>query len=112
MAAVVHRQSAAPRLRRLPHLWIARSVGMTKTPAASETHRVLAAAVGASTRKQVRPDDTVDLDIVKISKRLGYAKPSVTLAICAHMFTTHDIKAAAAINAALSVSGERPVAKR
>jgi integrase len=44
------------------------------------------------------------VDIVTISKRLGHAKPSVTLAIYAHMFTSDDSKAAAAINAALSVS--------
>jgi integrase len=41
------------------------------------------------------------IDIVTISKRLGHTKPSVTLAIYAHMFTTDDSKAAAAINAAL-----------
>ena len=39
------------------------------------------------------------VDIVTISKRLGHAKPSVTLAIYAHMFTSDDSKAAAAINA-------------
>ena len=42
------------------------------------------------------------VDIVTVSKRLGHAKPSVTLAIYAHMFHTDDSKAAAAINAALS----------
>jgi integrase len=42
------------------------------------------------------------VDIVTISKRLGHAKPSVTLAIYAHMFTSDDRKAAAAINSALS----------
>jgi integrase len=42
------------------------------------------------------------VDIVTISKRLGHAKPSVTLAIYAHMFTSDDSKAAAAINAALA----------
>jgi integrase len=42
------------------------------------------------------------VDIVTISKRLGHAKPSVTLAVYAHMFTTDDRKAAAAINAAFS----------
>ena len=41
-------------------------------------------------------------DIVTVSKRLGHAKPSVTLAIYAHMFHTDDSEAAAAINAALS----------
>jgi integrase len=41
------------------------------------------------------------VDIVTISKRLGHAKPSVTLAIYAHMFHTDDSKAAAVINAAL-----------
>ena len=41
------------------------------------------------------------VDIVTISRRLGHAKPSVTLAIYAHMFHIDDRKAAAAINAAL-----------
>jgi integrase len=41
------------------------------------------------------------VDIVTISKRLGHAKPSVTLAIYAHMITSDDSKAAAAIDAAL-----------
>jgi integrase len=47
---------------------------------------------------------SASVDIVTISKRLGHAKPSVTLAIYAHMFTTDDRKAAAAINAAFNVS--------
>jgi integrase len=42
------------------------------------------------------------VDVVTISKRLGHAKPSVTLAIYAHMFTSDDSKAAAAIDSALS----------
>jgi integrase len=42
------------------------------------------------------------VDIVTVSKRLGHAKPSVTLAIYAHMFKESDAKAAAAINAALA----------
>ena len=42
------------------------------------------------------------VDIVTISKRLGHARPSVTLAIYAHMFTSDDSKAAAAINAAMT----------
>jgi integrase len=42
------------------------------------------------------------IDIVTVSKRLGHAKPSVTLAIYAHLFDTDDRKAAAAINAALA----------
>ena len=41
-----------------------------------------------------------NVDIVTIGKRLGHARPSVTLAIYAHMFHTDDSKAAAAINAA------------
>jgi integrase len=41
------------------------------------------------------------VDIVTISKRLGHAKPSVTLSIYAHMFHIDDSRAAAAINAAL-----------
>ncbi|WP_338832318.1 tyrosine-type recombinase/integrase [Bradyrhizobium sp. 27S5] len=42
-----------------------------------------------------------DVDIVTISKRLGHAKPDITLRIYAHMFKKTDAKAAAAINAAL-----------
>ena len=42
-----------------------------------------------------------NVDIVTISKRIGHSKPSVTLAIYAHMFHTDDSKAAAAINTAL-----------
>ena len=41
------------------------------------------------------------VDIVTISKRLGHAKPSITLAIYAHLFQKDDGKAAAAINAML-----------
>jgi integrase len=43
-----------------------------------------------------------NVDIVTISKRLGHAKPSVTLSTYAHMFSTDDSKAAAAINAAFN----------
>jgi integrase len=42
------------------------------------------------------------VDIVTISKRLGHAKPNVTLQVYAHLFRTSDDKAAAAINAALA----------
>jgi len=49
-----------------------------------------------------RPIGPLTLHIVTISKRPGHAKPSVTLAIYAHMFTTDGSKAAAAINAALN----------
>jgi integrase len=42
------------------------------------------------------------VDIVTISKRLGHAKPNITLAIYAHMFKSDDSKAATAVNAALS----------
>ena len=34
------------------------------------------------------------VDIVTISKRLGHARPAVTLAIYAHIFTSDDSKAA------------------
>lgn len=40
------------------------------------------------------------VDIVTISKRLGHAKPSVTLKTYAHLFRNDDSKASAAINAA------------
>jgi integrase len=42
-----------------------------------------------------------NVDIVTISKRLGHAKPDITLRIYAHLFRKDDSKAAAAINAAL-----------
>ena len=42
------------------------------------------------------------VDIVTVSKRLGHAKPDITLRVYAHMFRTDDSKAAAAINAAMS----------
>jgi integrase len=41
------------------------------------------------------------VDIVTISKRLGHAKPDITLRIYAHLFQKDDSKAAAAINAIL-----------
>jgi integrase len=42
------------------------------------------------------------IDAVTISKRLGHAKPDITLRIYAHLFRKDDGKAAAAINAALN----------
>jgi integrase len=44
------------------------------------------------------------VDIVTISKRLGHAKPDITLRIYARLFLKDDSKAAAAINAALQTS--------
>jgi integrase len=41
------------------------------------------------------------VDIVTISKRLGHAKPDITLRVYAHRFRNDDSKAAAAINAAM-----------
>jgi integrase len=46
------------------------------------------------------------VDIVTISKRLGHAKPNVTLGVYAHLFRTSDDKAAAAINTALAGLGQ------
>jgi integrase len=45
------------------------------------------------------------VDVVTISKRLGHAKPSVTLDVYSHLFRSNDEKAAAAINAALANMG-------
>jgi len=39
------------------------------------------------------------VDIVTISKRLGHAKPDVTLRVYSHLFRNDDRKAAEAINA-------------
>lgn len=41
------------------------------------------------------------LDVVRISKRLGHADPSITLKVYAHLFKSDDRSASAAINAAL-----------
>jgi integrase len=43
------------------------------------------------------------VDIVTISKRLGHAKPDITLRTYAHMFRKDDSRAAAAINAAMEM---------
>jgi integrase len=48
------------------------------------------------------------VDIVTISKRLGHAKPDITLRTYAHLFRKDDSKAAAAINALMA--GGNPVA--
>jgi integrase len=45
------------------------------------------------------------IDIVTISKRLGHAKPDITLRIYAHLFRKDDSKAADAINPALKGLG-------
>jgi integrase len=42
------------------------------------------------------------VDIVTVSKRLGHAKPDITLRIYSHLFKESDVKAASAINAALA----------
>lgn len=49
------------------------------------------------------------VNTVTISKRLGQAKPDITLRIYAHLFKKDDGKAAAAINAALDRQGGNPV---
>jgi integrase len=38
------------------------------------------------------------VDIVTISKRLGHAKPDITLRVYSHLFRKDDSKAAVAIN--------------
>jgi len=54
--------------------------------------------------RHTRTSQLIDagVDIVTISRRLGHAKPDITLRIYAHLFKKDDSKAAAAINAALS----------
>jgi integrase len=42
------------------------------------------------------------IDIVKVSRRLGHASPTVTLGVYAHLFDRRDDKSAAAINAAVA----------
>jgi integrase len=43
-----------------------------------------------------------NVDIVTISKRMGHAKPDITLRIYAHLFKKDDSKAAEAINQAFN----------
>jgi integrase len=53
-----------------------------------------------------------DVDIVTISKRLGHAKPDITLRVYAQLSRRDDSKAAAAINAALgNLSGNLVASK-
>jgi len=47
------------------------------------------------------------LDVVKISRRLGHADPTVTLRTYAHLFDKVDTAAASAIEAALRTRSER-----
>lgn len=46
------------------------------------------------------------VDIVTISKRLGHAKPDITLRVYAHLFTKDDSKASDAIDVALAGLGQ------
>jgi integrase len=41
------------------------------------------------------------LDVVKVSKRLGHASPTITLNVYAHLFNKNDDGAAQAIEAAI-----------
>jgi len=47
------------------------------------------------------------LDIVRISRRLGHAKPSITLNTYAHLFDTDDREAASAIDALMGSKSEQ-----
>ena len=51
-----------------------------------------------------------NVDIVTISKRLGHAKPDITLRIYAHLFRKDDRKAADATSQFWTYSGGNPVA--
>jgi integrase len=80
-----------PHPRRVSTDWgnIAASIGMPEITfhALRHTHASQLIAAG--------------VDIVTISKRLGHAKPDITLRTYAHLFTNDDSKAAAAIDTAL-----------
>jgi integrase len=47
------------------------------------------------------------LDIVRISRRLGHSKPSITLDIYAHLFDTDDREAASAMDALMGSKSEQ-----
>jgi integrase len=52
-----------------------------------------------------------NIDVVRISKRLGHASPNITLQVYAHLFASRDSKSAAAINAALAELVRRGTSK-
>jgi integrase len=87
--ATIEGRPWAPNL--LSTLWLnfARSIGM-----ADVTFHAL---------RHTHASQLIDqgVDIVTISKRLGHAKPDITLRTYAHMFRKDDSRAAAAINAAM-----------
>jgi integrase len=45
------------------------------------------------------------IDVVTVSKCLGHSKPTVTLNTYAHLFSSSDDKAAAAVNDAIAKIG-------
>jgi integrase len=61
-------------------------------------------ALGFHNLRHTHASQLIDagVDIVTISKRLGHAKPDITLRIYAHLFRKDDGKAAAAINASMN----------
>jgi integrase len=80
-----------------------RSIEVARVRITEAGRRALAGAKSRSTLRHTHASQLIDanVDIVTISKRLGDAKPDITLRIYAHLFRKDDGKAAAAINATL-----------
>ena len=78
--------------------------GEPRAPASVSRSWSDATAIGYHNLRHTHTSQLIDrdVDIVTISKRLGHAKPDITLRIYAHLFRKDDSKAAAAINAALN----------
>ena len=90
------------------HLLFANIVGKPLSPTAVSTawadfaESIGIPAVTFHALRHTHASQLIDagVDIVTISKRLGHAKPDITLRVYAHLFRNDDSKAAAAINAA------------
>jgi integrase len=83
--------------------------GTPQSPRAfSKEWAVLAAAIGLPVTfhalRHTHASHLIDagIDVVKISRRLGHASPTVTLKIYAHLFRAHDESSSAAINSAVA----------
>lgn len=77
--------------------------GEPRSPSSASRAWGDAAGVGYHALRHTHASQLIDagVDIVTISKRLGHAKPDITLRVYSHLFKESDAKAAAAINAAL-----------
>ncbi|WP_319798768.1 tyrosine-type recombinase/integrase [Nitrobacter sp.] len=85
-------------------LLFAKPDGQPRAPSSVSRSWGDAMGIGYHALRHTHASQLIDagVDIVTISKRLGHAKPDITLRTYAHMFSKGDAKAAAAINTALA----------